>query len=112
MQPCSFTIMEVLLLSKYTDKKNCIKATKVYDWVQRKVKFSLIKFDGDGDDPCDKFDDICISELCKFLEKHPDFQVCCELIDDSIIYHEIGHLPARQSIVYLYHRMKLSFFKR
>lgn len=78
--------------------KVCIKVPKVYDWVQRQLKKLLISFD----DLDDLFEKLChddyVTDVCRFLEKYPGFQVRCELIEDSLICQEIGQHPLRQDI--------------
>ncbi|WP_096199121.1 hypothetical protein [Bacillus sp. FJAT-45350] len=81
--------------------KVCIKVPKVYDWVQRQVDLPLMSFDGGDMD--DLFDNLnnnndYDTEVCKFLQKHPGFQVHCNLVEDSIYTQEIKQHPKRQDI--------------
>lgn len=78
----------------------CIKVPKVYDWVQRQIELPLIRFDGeDLDDLFEKLNNNDFdTEVCSFLENQPGFQVCCNIIEDSVICEEIGQHPARQEI--------------
>lgn len=79
-------------------QKVCIKVPKVYDWVQRQIDLPLISFDGiDMDDLFDKKNDDHI-EVCKFLHRHPGFQVRCNLVKHSLICQEIKQHPSRHNV--------------